>query len=70
MKLLKDSESGALDVLTKKEKAAKMLELVDVYDALTDPGRKYRDPLKPAEAVEFIRDKFLKEQQPEPIVNS
>ncbi len=40
---------------------AKMLELVDVYDALTDPGRKYRDPLIPAEAVKFIRDKFLKE---------
>lgn len=40
---------------------AKMLELVDVYDALTDPGRKYRDPFKPTEAVEFIRDKFLKE---------
>jgi small subunit ribosomal protein S2 len=27
LKLIKDSESGALDVLTKKEKAAKMLEL-------------------------------------------
>ncbi len=27
LRLLKDSESGALDVLTKKEKAAKMLEL-------------------------------------------
>jgi len=27
LKLLKDSESGALDILTKKEKAAKMLEL-------------------------------------------
>ncbi len=39
---------------------AKMLELVDVYDALTDPGRKYRIPLKPVEAIEFIRDKFLK----------
>lgn len=41
---------------------AKMLEIVDVYDALTDPGRKYREPLKPDEAVSFIRDKFLKEE--------
>lgn len=40
---------------------AKMLELVDVYDALTDPGRKYRNPCTPVEAVEFIRDKFLKD---------
>ena len=40
---------------------AKMLELVDVYDALTDPGRKYRDPMKPLEAVNFIEDKFIKE---------
>lgn len=40
---------------------AKMLEIVDVYDALTDPGRKYRDPLTPVLAVEFIRDKFLKD---------
>jgi 30S ribosomal protein S2 len=27
LKLLKDSETGALDVLTKKEKAAKLLEI-------------------------------------------
>lgn len=40
---------------------AKMLEIVDVYDALTDPGRKYRDPFNPKEAVGFIRDKFLEE---------
>lgn len=38
---------------------AKILEIVDVYDALTDPERKYRDPLKPIEAVDFIIDKFL-----------
>ena len=39
-----------------------MLEIVDVYDALTDPGRKYRSPLKPFEAISFIRDHFLKEK--------
>lgn len=38
---------------------AKILEIVDVFDALTDPERKYRDPLKPIEAVDFIIDKFL-----------
>ncbi|MGL1891943.1 MAG: hypothetical protein OCD02_09970 [Spirochaetaceae bacterium] len=41
---------------------AKMLELVDVYDALTDPGRKYRDPCKPPEAIKFIREHFLKDE--------
>lgn len=38
---------------------AKILEIVDVFDALTDPGRKYRDPLTPEEAVKFVEDKFL-----------
>lgn len=41
---------------------AKILEIVDVYDALTDPGRKYRSPMKPLEAVKFIEDKFLKDK--------
>lgn len=38
---------------------AKMLEIVDVYDALTDPERKYRDPLIPAEAIEFMKKNFI-----------
>ncbi len=33
LKLLKDSETGALDVLTKKEKAAKLLELEKLHKA-------------------------------------
>ncbi|MBN2618724.1 MAG: HDIG domain-containing protein [Spirochaetales bacterium] len=41
---------------------AKLLEIVDVYDALTDPGRKYRNPCTPKEAVEFIRDHFLSDE--------
>lgn len=38
---------------------AKILEIVDVYDALTDPGRKYREPLKPLGAIKFMREHFL-----------
>lgn len=41
---------------------AKILEIVDVYDALTDPGRKYRSPLKPLEAVVFMEEHFLKDK--------
>jgi len=40
---------------------AKLLEIVDVYDALTDPERKYREPLTPIAAIEFMRDVFIKE---------
>lgn len=38
---------------------AKILEIVDIYDALTDPGRKYRSPLKPMEALLFMEEHFL-----------
>ncbi|SIQ74098.1 HD-GYP domain, c-di-GMP phosphodiesterase class II (or its inactivated variant) [Alkalispirochaeta americana] len=38
---------------------AKMLEIVDVYDSLTDPNRKYRSPLKPAEALAMIKTEFI-----------
>lgn len=38
---------------------AKILEIVDIYDALTDPERKYRSPLKPNEAVDFMRENFI-----------
>lgn len=41
---------------------AKILEIVDVYDALTDPGRKYRSPLKPLEAIVFMEEHFLKDK--------
>ncbi len=40
---------------------AKMLEIVDIYDALTDSARKYRDQLKPEEAIEVIKLKFINE---------
>lgn len=38
---------------------AKMLEIVDVYDSLTDPNRKYRSPLSESEALDMIEDEFV-----------
>jgi hypothetical protein len=38
---------------------AKMLEIVDVYDSVTDPNRKYRKPLSPEEALTMMRDEFI-----------
>jgi response regulator RpfG family c-di-GMP phosphodiesterase len=40
---------------------AKVLEIVDIYDALTDPNRKYRSPLSPSDAIELIRTQFIEE---------
>lgn len=40
---------------------AKMLEIVDVYDSLTDPNRIYRKPLTPEEALAMIRREFIQE---------
>ncbi len=41
---------------------AKVLEIVDIYDALTDPNRKYRSPLSPVDAIDLIRTQFIEEQ--------
>jgi HD-GYP domain-containing protein (c-di-GMP phosphodiesterase class II) len=38
---------------------AKMLEIVDVFDSLTDPNRKYRSPLSKSEALDMIREQFI-----------
>ncbi|MDA3949642.1 MAG: metal-dependent phosphohydrolase [Spirochaeta sp.] len=40
---------------------AKMLEIVDVFDSLTDPNRKYRSPLSEEEALELIETQFIVE---------
>jgi HD-GYP domain-containing protein (c-di-GMP phosphodiesterase class II) len=40
---------------------AKMLEIVDVFDSLTDPNRKYRSPLSSEEALEVIETQFIVE---------
>ena len=38
---------------------AKVLEIADVYDSLTDKNRRYRKPLSPEEAIAMIREEFL-----------
>jgi HD-GYP domain-containing protein (c-di-GMP phosphodiesterase class II) len=38
---------------------AKMLEIVDVFDSLTDPNRLYRKPLSEEEALGLIRTEFI-----------
>lgn len=50
---------------------AKVLEVIDVYDALTDPSRDYRDlkVFNASEALPYIRDNFiLKEFKVDPIL--
>ncbi len=37
----------------------KFLEIVDVYDAITDPGRSYKYPLDTSEALQFMREEFI-----------
>ncbi|MFW5812528.1 MAG: HD-GYP domain-containing protein [Alkalispirochaetaceae bacterium] len=41
---------------------AKMLEVVDVFDSVTDPNRLYRQPLSPREAIEMIQSQFVNEK--------
>jgi hypothetical protein len=38
---------------------AKALELIDVYDSVTDPNRKYRKPLPLEEALAMMREEFI-----------
>jgi HD-GYP domain-containing protein (c-di-GMP phosphodiesterase class II) len=38
---------------------AKVLEIIDVYDALTDPRRVYRKPLTSEEALDLISKEFI-----------
>ncbi|MDC7221991.1 MAG: hypothetical protein PQJ59_18825 [Spirochaetales bacterium] len=40
---------------------AKILEIVDVYDALTDKDRLYKDPMSPGEALVFMRKTMIDE---------
>ena len=41
---------------------AKLLEIIDVYDALTDPNRIYKPPLPPEDAVKVMENQFIKEE--------
>ena len=38
---------------------AKVLEIIDVYDSVTDPNRKYRKALSPEEAIAMMQDEFI-----------
>lgn len=38
---------------------AKMLEIIDVYDSLTDPNRLYRSPLSSQETMRVLREDFV-----------
>ncbi|MCL1818957.1 MAG: metal-dependent phosphohydrolase [Spirochaetaceae bacterium] len=38
---------------------AKILEIIDVYDSITDPNRKYRKALTPEEALAMLKEEFI-----------
>jgi len=38
---------------------AKVLEIIDVFDSLTDPHRVYRHPMSYKEAIKMMRDEFI-----------
>jgi len=38
---------------------AKVLEIIDVYDSVTDPHRVYRKPMTPEEALKMMREEFV-----------
>jgi HD-GYP domain-containing protein (c-di-GMP phosphodiesterase class II) len=38
---------------------AKVLEIIDVFDSLTDPNRKYRKPLTTDEALAMMQEEFI-----------
>jgi hypothetical protein len=47
----------------------KVLEIIDVYDSLTDPNRVYREPMKPIEALSMMRSEFIeKKHKIDPII--
>jgi hypothetical protein len=42
---------------------AKVLEIIDVYDSVTDPNRKYRKAMSPGEALAMMRDEFIEKHR-------
>jgi len=38
---------------------AKVLEIIDVYDSLTDPNRVYKKPMTPSDALDMMRQEFV-----------
>jgi ASC-1-like (ASCH) protein len=48
---------------------AKVLEIIDVYDSVTDPNRVYRKAMSPEEALTMMREEFLdKSRKVDPII--
>ena len=42
---------------------AKVLEIIDVYDSVTDPNRVYRKAMTPEEALTMIREEFIEKHR-------
>jgi hypothetical protein len=42
---------------------AKVLEIIDVYDSVTDPNRKYRKPLSSEGALAMMRSEFIEKHR-------
>jgi hypothetical protein len=38
---------------------AKVLEIIDIFDSVTDPSRKYRKPMNPEDALVMMREEFI-----------
>jgi len=41
---------------------AKMLEIIDVFDSVTDPNRVYRKPMTPEDALKMMREEFIEKK--------
>jgi HD-GYP domain-containing protein (c-di-GMP phosphodiesterase class II) len=41
----------------------KILEIIDVFDSVTDPNRKYHKAMTPKEALDMMRDEFIKKHK-------
>ncbi|MDR0315421.1 MAG: metal-dependent phosphohydrolase [Treponema sp.] len=42
---------------------AKVLEIVDIFDSVTDPNRKYRKPMSTEEALVMMQDEFIEQHR-------
>lgn len=60
------------DVISGKIKSylpVKFLEIIDIYDALTDPERQYKKPLQPNDAIKVMIENYIdKEVRIDPII--
>jgi HD-GYP domain-containing protein (c-di-GMP phosphodiesterase class II) len=52
-----------LDFKAKAYFPAKILEIIDIYDSVTDPNRKYRKAMTPEEALAMMREEFVKKHR-------